>query len=99
MPTFKPPTYEQVFNPEPGATDRSGLMRYYHFPVGYSVIITNGQVTAYPGTTTPTQAEIDAADVGSGYGGKAVFIGGHVYEITASEANLLTNAGYGAHIT
>lgn len=94
MPTFTPPTYEQAFIREEGSNQAQGLMRHYDFSVGYSVLITGGVATTYPGRTVPTQDDIDAADSGSGLGGKAAFIGGRVYEVTEEEGSLLSSAGY-----
>lgn len=94
MPTFTPPTYEQAFIREEGSNQAQGLMRHYDFPVGYSVLITGGVATTYPGRTVPTQDDIDAADSGSGFGGKAAFIGGRTYTITSAEETILQAAGY-----
>ena len=69
-------------------------MRHYDFNVGYSVLISGGVATPYPGRTGPSQADIDAADAGSGVGGKAAFLGGRDYEITAGEQTILEAAGY-----
>ena len=92
MPTFTPPTYENRFAPErPGGFD---LMRFYRFPVGYSVLITGGVATPHPGRTVPSTDEINSADVGSGFGNRAAFIGGRTYEVTAGEKTILETAGY-----
>lgn len=92
MPTFTPPTYQKRFAPErEGGFD---LMRHYQFPVGYSVLITGGVATPSPGRTVPTQSDIDAADDGSGFGGKAAFIGGRTYTVTSAEKTILEAAGY-----
>jgi len=69
-------------------------MRWYSFPVGYSVLITGGVVTPYPGRTVPTVDEMNAADSGSGENGKAVFLGGRSYTVTSEEETLLIAAGY-----
>lgn len=80
--------------PEPGAPARFDLMRYYSFPVGYSVLITGGVATPYPGQTVPTTDQINAADAGSGEAGKAYFIGGKLYTVTGAEVTALNTAGY-----
>jgi len=69
-------------------------MRWYSFPVGYTVIITDGVASALPGRTVPTTAELAAADAGSGDGGKAVFSNGVTYTVTAGEQTILETAGY-----
>lgn len=94
MPTFTPPTYQQGFLDEPGANQAQGLMRYYDFPVGYSVLITGGVASTYPGQTVPSTDEINAADSGSGIGGKAAFLGGRTYTVTSAEQTILQAAGY-----
>lgn len=87
MPTFTPPTFEAPVHNE-------GLLRYYNIPRAYSVAITGGTATTHPGKQTLTQDEIDAADSGSGFGGRAAFVGGRTYEITAGEKTILDAAGY-----
>ena len=69
-------------------------MRYYTFPVGRSVLITGGVATTFPGTTAPTTQDILAADSGSGEEGRAAFLGGRTYTITAGEETILNAAGY-----
>lgn len=94
MPTFTPPTYEQGFLAEPGSNQAQGLMRHYDFNVGYSVLITGGTATPYPGRTVPSTDDINAADPGSGIGGRAAFLGGRTYTITSGEETILQAAGY-----
>lgn len=69
-------------------------MRHYDFSVGYSVLITAGVATPLPGRSAPTQDDIDAADAGSGMGGKAAFLGGRIYTVTSAEQTILEAAGY-----
>ena len=64
------------------------LVSRFGFDAGYALVVTGSsveQVTA----------------VGSGTWGTAdsVFLGGHVYDISAAQAAVLTSAGYGAYIT
>ena len=92
MPTFTPPTYTQGFLPE--RKDDWSLMRWYDFQVGRSVLITGGVASVYPGVVSPSQDDINAADAGSGMGGKAAFIGGRTYTVTAGEQTILEAAGY-----
>ena len=92
MPTFTPPTRTQPFIHE--RKDEWSLMRWYDFDVGYSVLITGGVASTYPGVVTPSGDDITAADAGSGMGGKAAFIGGHTYTVTAGEQTILQAAGY-----
>ena len=71
------------------------MRRHYRgVPIGYSVLITGGVATPYPGRATPTAGDIADADDGSGEGGKAWFRGGITYEITEAEETILCNAGY-----
>lgn len=63
-------------------------------PVGYSVLITDGEATPAPGTVSPTAGDIAATDAGSGEGGKAWFRGGISYTLTSAEETILTDAGY-----
>jgi len=91
---FTPPTYEQAFLPEDEQRPDVGIMRRISFPVGYSVLITNGSATPYPGKTSPTGDEILAADPGSGAAGRAAFLGGGVYIVTDAEKTILEAAGY-----
>ena len=89
---FTPPTYTMPFN---GTKKHGDLYRYYDGIItGYSVRIASGVATASPGRTFFSQDEIDAADDGSGVGGKAVFLGGHVYTVTSGEKTILEAAGY-----
>jgi hypothetical protein len=94
MPTFSPPTREEPFLPEEGRGGSVGILRRITFPVGYSVVITDSVPSTYPGTIHVPATLIDGADPGSGLDDKAVFLGGHVYMVTAAEAALLDSAGY-----
>lgn len=96
MPTFTPPTYEAPFLPEThcGYPEKYAVMRFYSYPVGYSVLITGGVATDSPGTTAPTPAQIAAADSGSGENGKAWFRGGIEYAVTSTEQTILEAAGF-----
>lgn len=89
---FSPPTYNQ-----PWIRDHPthGLLRFYDgFPVGYSVLINSGVASTHPGVSTPSLDDINDADDGSGTGGKAAFLGGHIWTVTAAEKTILETAGY-----
>ena len=94
MPTFVPPTYEMPFNPEEVQGRSIGLMRRVKFPVGYSVVITDDTPSTYPGVVGLSGEAIEGADSGSGQGGKAAYLGGHIYVVSDAEATLLDAAGY-----
>ena len=94
MPTFRSPTYEMAFLPEPGSTEFAGLMRHYDFPVGYSVLITGGTADPYPGRTVPTPEAVSNADPVSGENVKGVFLGVREYTVTGGEQTILQAAGY-----
>ena len=89
---FTPPTYRVSFADE----NESGpsLMRWFSFPVGYTVIITGGVATPYPGVAVPRSSTMEAADAGSGDNGKAVFRNGVSYTVTDAERTALRAAGY-----
>ncbi len=72
------------------------LHRFYGGPTSeYSVFITGGVATPFPGSRGYTMAQVNAADEGSGYGGRAAFIGGYLWgELTGSEESILEAAGY-----
>ena len=92
MVQFTPPTFNQ---PWLGTRQRGDLWRFYDgVPTGYSVLITSGVATPYPGTTWPSRDDINAADAGSGLGSKAAFVGGRTYIINDAEAAILVAAGY-----
>lgn len=88
MPTFSPPTLSIPIDRD------HPLWKFYDQTGSYSVLITGGTATTFPGKQGVTQDEIDAADSGSGFGGKAAFIGGREYTITAGEKTILDAAGY-----
>ena len=73
---------------------RVGIMRRISFPRGRSVIITAGVATVFPGRAGFSHAELMAADAGSGYGGRAAFLGGKIHTVTSGEGTILTTAGY-----
>ena len=99
-----PPTFNMPLS------HKRKLWRQYGRPIPtpYVVMITSGVVTPYPGlvnVSTRTKfgnAEVPnaenagyvGADSGSGEGGRAVWYGGRVYDITTAEATLLDAAGY-----
>lgn len=72
------------------------LYRFFDGPTKvYSVFIEGGVATTFPGRAGYTMADVNAADVGSGYNGRAAFIGGFIWdEITAGEQTILEAAGY-----
>lgn len=81
---FTPPTFE--LKPVHGGR----LLSRYRFPYAYSVI-KRGSV--YEQTVSPS------IDVFTEDGVDVVYQGGHIYDISAEEAALLTAAGYGPNIT
>ena len=103
MATFIPPTYTVPLNDETQANHgpQHSLWRHYQgvIPTSYSVLITSGAATAYPGTVSPSADDIAGADTGSGEGGLAWFRGGIAYTVTAGEASALTTAGYSDYLT
>lgn len=98
MPTFVPPTRNIAVNPETegGELERHSMWRHYGspIPVGYTVLITSGVASTYPGLVSPSTDQIAAADAGSGEEGLAYFRGGIEYTITSAEDAILTSAGY-----
>lgn len=97
---FTPPTYQAHYVPwarmsvEQRAKSHNRLYRFYDNTTAYSVLIAGGVASTYPGIQAPRQSDIDDADSGSGIGGKAAFLGGRTYTVTASEKTILENAGY-----
>ena len=90
MPTFTPPI--ALTNP-PVLPDTRGvayrLFRHYGpWPVGRTVLRIDGVYATYD---TPDQLTVASAT--------EVYMGGHVYEISAATATALTNAGYGEFIS
>lgn len=87
--------YQGPLNLRPGSSAWR-LHRFYGGnPKEYSVFIVDGVATTYPGRAGYSTDDVEAADAGSGLDGKAVFIGGYVWdEITESEEIILTAAGY-----
>ena len=80
MPTFAPPT---VLRSYPGAYgDR--LFCRMKLPVGLTVL--KSESGGYTALENPTNEQIDAAAI--------AYIGGHVYDVSAEEADSLTAAGY-----
>ena len=75
---------------------RQLLTRYLSYNQGYTVVIwDDDSVTPHPGTVSFGIRDLSRARDGSGYGGKAVFLGGHTWDqITTSETTLLRAAGY-----
>ena len=67
------------------------LYRFYNQDSIPSVIITAGVVQS---RFTPSTEIITAADPGSGYADKAVFLGGRKWTVTSAEKVLLVAAGY-----
>ena len=79
---FRPPTVTESV-----VLDRVTGLRI-NVDRGVSVLKESG---AYRQVRTPSQVEVDAADV--------AYIGGHEYHIDTTEQAALTAAGYGAYIT
>lgn len=95
MADFTPPTFKQPFNPESQDHPKYSLWRWYAgYNTPYSVLITDGVATPYPGTVSPTIADTANADAGSGEGGQAWFRGGITYSVTSAEETILVAAGY-----
>jgi len=93
--TFTPATYFTPFRVESGVEADERLLRFYDgIPTPYVVIITSGVATTSPGDVAPTIEALAAADAGSGRGGKAIFVGGTTYTVTAGEHTILEAAGY-----
>lgn len=84
---FTPPTYDQA-RKTPKMTQRQRrLWRFYDgHAAGYSVLITDGVASTYPGVVAPEQDSIDAAT--------SYFQGGHTYTVTAAEKTILEAASY-----
>jgi len=78
MPYFTPPTVWRTLDP----SDR--LFCRMKLPVGVAVI--KSESGAYTTVENPSDEQIAAA--------AAAYLGGHTYEISASEADALTAAGY-----
>lgn len=84
MATFIPPTADLVPPILPEPHPGNALFRHYKRRAqGQSVLKING---TYQTIVTPSQEQIDSAT--------EVYLGGHVYEITAAVATALTAAGY-----
>lgn len=64
------------------------LFSRYRQHRGVSLLVSGTAVTA---TQYPYQEDLDAYD--------HVYMGGHEYEISEAEAEILTDAGYGDYIT
>jgi hypothetical protein len=71
-----------------GMSVRTGLWRYYSIDVGVTLLVDGATVTE---TQHPWQGDLADYDF--------VYLGGHIYDISADEATTLTNAGYGDLIT
>lgn len=95
MATLELEQYQGHLNMERGSLAWR-LHRFYGGPVKeYSVFIEGGVATTFPGRIGYTMADVNSADAGSGYGGRAAFVGGFVWdEITAGEQTILEAAGY-----
>jgi len=90
--TFTPPTFTQ---PWLGTKKPGDLLRFYDgVPTGYSVLITSGAASTYPGVVWPSLDSLNAADAGSGLGNKSAFVGGRTYPVTSAERTILIAAGY-----
>ena len=67
---------------------------YRGIPTPYVVIIASGVATPTPGENAPTLSQLAVADAGSGRNGRAIFVGGVAYTVTAGEKTILEAAGY-----
>ena len=86
---------------------------YHNRPQGYAVVkYGDGTYSPYPGVLNPSQYDEvglrQTAGVAGSYSGDVqsdrmpyvqVYLGGHIYQVTAAEADALTAAGYGAGIS
>lgn len=79
-----------LFTP-PNYRDRSTAREY-----AKSVLITDGEARSM---LSPSLGEVTGADPGSGYGDRAVFLGGRTYEVTDDEARILQDAGFEVRVT
>lgn len=80
-----------ILNPPTVREGPAGFGRlFYRYPIhrGDTLLVTNGEVTR---TRTPSIDEVNAA--------QQVYLGGHVYELSQAERDLLVAAGYSAYIT
>jgi hypothetical protein len=86
MPVFEPPTDDDVSLTSHRDEMADNLFRFYKpLKRGRNVwILNNGTVTE----NDPSAGEF-----------QTVYYGGHIYNITQAEADVLTAAGYGANIT
>lgn len=89
MPVFTPPI--ALHNPPVGPEHRGIAYRLFRYlgpqPVGRSVLRIGG---VYSTVDMPDQLTLATAT--------EVYLGGHVYPISAETATALTAAGYGAYI-
>ena len=85
--TFTPPTYEQ---PVKNRLGEYGIS----FPVGKIVWIRASDDAVLEVTAIVDPDDINAAKVGTGDFGKAIFRRGIPYSVSAGEQTLLTAAGY-----
>jgi hypothetical protein len=96
MPTFVVPTYEVPIGMGDPKADR--LWRYIGaINTSRTVIIdTSGVATPSPGAEGLVDPDdiFDAAQAGSGDGGKSVFRQGRTYTVTSTEETQLVAAGY-----
>lgn len=105
MATFNPPARTLV----PVITDNTPEFQKRPFayftpsiPKGNNVWVdTNNKVSEQqpPLWVAQTFYNADGSIASSSPGVKAVYYGGHSYTISASEVQILTNAGYGAYIS
>lgn len=64
------------------------LFRRYTLARGVTVLVTGATVKA---VQYPAQDDLDAAD--------RYYLGGHIYQVSDDEVDVLTSAGYGNYIT
>lgn len=97
MATFAPPTYDySAVEGTPRNHPGYALFRHYTWRRARSVQIKDGtaQPLAAESPRSFSQDDIDNSDDGSGLDGKAFYLGGHKYPITATERTALETAGY-----
>lgn len=91
MPQFQPPTVNDVPRVLPDSTGPGYWLFRHYSPLPRGRTVLKAADGSYTTVDVPTGDQI-AASV-------AVYLGGHIYDITTAEAAALTSAGYGAGVT